>query len=80
MKDADLQKYILEKLDKIDDAVTGIAVDVARNTSDVAYHIKRTDLLEAQVNELQQELHGVSKSVGWLVFPITIIKKLLRIE
>lgn len=80
MKDQELHKYILEKLDKIDEAVMQVAVDVARNTSDVAYHIKRTDLLESQVNELQQELHGVSKSMSWLVFPITLIKKLLRIE
>lgn len=63
-----------EKLDKVLEEVGSINVTLARNTSDLEYHIKRTDLaekhiqsLEAQVIPLKKKeamIEGVFKLIG----------------
>ena len=39
-----------KKLDKIQEDIHDIKLDVQKNTQDLAYHIKRTDLLEKKMN------------------------------
>lgn len=65
--------YLHEKLDRIDNKIDDMRVDVARNTVSLEEHIKRTNILEA-------ELKSVKKDTGWLVFPVVVIKKLLGMK
>ena len=39
-----------KKLDKIQDDIHEIKLDVQKNTQDLVYHIRRTDLLEKKMN------------------------------
>lgn len=41
-----------EKLDKIFDILVEMRVDVAKNTVDLAHHIKRSDMLEAKMQKI----------------------------
>lgn len=52
-----------EKLDKMGDTMTVIQLSQARMESDVAYHIQRTNLLEASVVKIQEEQKPVVKDV-----------------
>lgn len=63
--------HILSKVDRIEDHVSAVRVDQAEIKSDLRYHIKRTDLLEAMVKELQ-------KGVTVLLVPVNLVKGLLR--
>lgn len=63
--------HLLEKVDKIHEDVVAVRVDQAEIKVDLRYHIKRTDLLETLVKELQ-------KAVNILLIPATIIKAVLR--
>jgi hypothetical protein len=58
----EMLQAIVNKLDKIQDDVTEIKVeqatqgrDIARNSSDIAEHIRRTNLLEASLDKHAQE-------------------------
>lgn len=63
--------HILEKVDKLEEHVGHIRESQVRMEGDVKYHIKRTDLLEEKVDLL-------SKVVGWLAAPISLIRAVLR--
>lgn len=55
---------IPNKLDEIIDKLNGVNISIARIEVDVAHHIKRTDLLEQQVEPMKKhadELAGVVK-------------------
>ncbi len=56
---------IEEKLDKIDERIDKIDKALAVNNTLLEYHIKRTDLLEAEVKPLKGH---VLKAQGILVF------------
>lgn len=60
-------KLILDKLDKIDDRLASIDRTLIKNTKDLKYHIKRTDLLEAQVKPAVKTDQFVRASVKFIV-------------
>lgn len=56
-------------LTDIREALTEIKVTLAENTTQLTYHIARTDLLEAQVKSLDKDvtkLHGFFSIGGWV--------------
>jgi tetrahydromethanopterin S-methyltransferase subunit G len=58
---------IEEKLDKVLEEVSSINVTMARNTADLEYHIKRTDLLEDQfkpIHTAYNRAEGIFKAIG----------------
>lgn len=52
-----------EKLDKIVEDVNEIKVILARNTSSLELHIKRTDLAEQNLEQLRQEVSDDLKPI-----------------
>ena len=69
----------IEVLDGIKDRVTAIEVHIAEIKTDVRHHIKRTDLLEAQVQALRDRRSltsmAVIKDIGILIgIGVTLLK------
>lgn len=61
---------IEDKVDKIDTTLAGIGVDVA-------YHIKRTDMLEAELKPLKTQLDmaaGAIKVLGLVATILTVLE------
>ncbi len=54
---------IIEKLDYQSKEISDIKVDVAKNTVSLEDHIKRTELLEENMQGIRQELKPVQKHV-----------------
>lgn len=52
----ELVKTIDQKQDLQNDKLDCLTLDVARNTADIKYHIKRTNLLEELVKENAKEI------------------------
>ena len=46
---------IEQKIDQLVDAVSEVKVTMAENTRDIAHHIKRTDALEARVEQVDRD-------------------------
>lgn len=80
MNTHDLAEMLAERLDKIESKLdrvqqhTGqIDVTLAAQAKDIAYHIKRTDALEARVEQVAEQLRPVKehvarlKGVWWVV-------------
>jgi hypothetical protein len=63
-----------QKLDKIQEDLTAIKTTLAVNTASLQHHIKRTDLLEQQVNSLPQKVLVFLSIAGGAV---ALIKNLL---
>lgn len=60
---------IEEKLDKVADRLTSIDVTLGRQEEQLAYHIKRTDMLEEQLAPVKTHVamvNGALKLVGIL--------------
>lgn len=69
---AQLEKHD-KKLDNIQKDVSEINVIMATNTASLEYHIKRTDLLQTQVNNIPQKALIIISIIGGIV---TIASKL----
>lgn len=69
---AQLEKHD-EKLDNIQKDVSKINVIMATNTASLEYHVKRTDLLQIQVNSIPQKALIIISIIGGIV---TIASKL----
>lgn len=68
---------VADKLDAILEKITQITVSIAKIEVDVAHHIKRTDLLEKQVEPMKKhadELSGVVKFFKILALVIGVIE------
>lgn len=66
-----------DKLDSIKDHISSIDITLARQADSLAYHIKRTDLLEAKLEPMtkkQDMMHGVIKFVGFLAILAGILE------
>lgn len=63
--------HLLEKVDRVEEHVGAIREDMAEAKADWRYHIKRTDLLEDLVKDLQ-------KGVNILLIPILAARSVLR--
>ncbi len=64
--------HLLEKVDKVQADISEIKESQARMEVDVAYHIKRTDLLEDMVKELK-------KVVDLMAAPFYFVRAVLRL-
>lgn len=65
------------KIDKIMDRISSIDATLAKQEVTLAYHIKRTDLLEKQVEPVQKhtnELKGIVTMLKILALLATIIE------
>ena len=62
-----------DKLDKVKEDTTDIKVSQVKNTSDIEYHIKRTDILETKVDHLMT----IDNRVKWTASAIVGIASAL---
>lgn len=79
----ELFKKIDEKVDKIsvEQAKVEVSLDNMKENmgaikADIAYHIKRTDLLEAEVTKIRGFFFYFSVAIGFLGAAVTIIANL----
>lgn len=62
--------YILEQLKDISNTLSDMKVTLAENTKELTYHIRRTDILETQVEHFKSDinkLRGFFTIAGWIV-------------
>lgn len=74
----DLEK-LEQKMDKVVESIHRVEKDIARNTMDMAHHIKRTDLIEGKLQRIIYlllvgagiglALYGPQflKLIGWII-------------
>lgn len=72
------------KIDKLDESLNKINITMIRNTDSLEYHIKRTDILQAEVKKIDEGIkplekhlhyvHGIAKGLGLLALLAGIIK------
>lgn len=77
-----MDRRVEDKLDKVADDISKINATLASQASDIRYHIKRTDLLEAKVLPIEKHMfmiNGALKFVGAVAVFIGIIEGLLKI-
>ena len=70
------------KLDKIVDKVTNIEVIMERNTNHLAEYMRRTELLEAQIEPIKAHVistQGVIKFIGLLALVATIFTAIFKV-
>lgn len=67
----DLNQYLLQRLDKIQEDIGHIRDSQGRTEGDLKYHIRRTDLLE----DMQKEMR---KRVDVMWAPLDLISRVLR--
>jgi len=96
MTSHELQIWLEDRLNRLQDTqvdiredLTKIQVTIAEQAKDVAHHIKRTDELEARVEQVAadikpvrehvQQLKGVVKAVGLLAVSLGIVVSWLKI-
>lgn len=61
---------IYQQLDRIEDTLERVRPELVAIKSDLTYHIKRTDLLEAEMKHLDRDvtkLRGFFSIGGWLL-------------
>jgi hypothetical protein len=70
MDNNDFITWLGDRLDKIEgkldegrDRLSSVDVTLAKQASDLEYHIKRTDLLEAQVSRVADEVTPIKEHV-----------------
>ena len=51
---SEIETLIINKLDKVEEHLDDIKVTLVRNTADLEYHIKRTDMLQDTVSNLNK--------------------------
>lgn len=70
MKLNEIIARIESKLDKVQEDMTEVKVTLVQNTSDIAYHIKRSDMTDEQVKLLQDRVVKVETSdnrINWTI-------------
>ena len=72
---SDRLERIENKLDKVVDGIGVINVTLARNTSSLEEHVKRTNMLEEKINPVWLSF----KSVGFFIGALTIISTIVGI-
>lgn len=63
------QELVLEKLDRIDSRLDNVEVVLAGQAKDIQHHIRRTDLLEAELKPISKnwtQLLGIVKFIASL--------------
>ena len=63
-------KYIRHKMDDISDRVGSVERTLVKNTAILDYHIKRTDLLETNVNTVTEhvlKVHTLITASKWII-------------
>lgn len=63
---------IFEKLDKIDERLNSIDKTLERNTISLEYHIKRTDILQNEVEKMNEDLTPVEDHVKKVHFILKV--------
>jgi len=69
-----------DKIDRIGGEVSEVNIHIAEIKKDLRYHIKRTDLLEAEVNPIKKHVimvSGVMKFFGLVSFLLALIEGIL---
>jgi archaellum component FlaC len=69
-----------DKIDRIGGEVSEVNIHIAEIKKDLRYHIKRTDLLEAEVKPIKKHVimvSGVVKFFGLVSFLIALIEGIL---
>lgn len=84
----DITKLILENVKELNHKADKTAVDIVEIKSDVNYHIKRTDLLQEQVEIFKNDSHTRLNKLenfsskfhylGWILSGIMAIVKLAK--
>ena len=70
------------KIDKILEHIHSMDITLARNTDSLELHVKRTNILESQVKEVQRHTHlveGGFKLLGLLSLILGIIGGLIHV-
>lgn len=70
------------KLDRVDQRLDKVEIQQAVMTTDLKYHIKRTNLLEAELKPIQtkyQQVMGVVKFVGSVIGLVMAIETCLHL-
>lgn len=70
------------KLDRVDQRLDKIEIQQAVMTTDLKYHIKRTNILEAELKPIQtryQEVMGVIKFVGAVIAVVGAVETCLHL-
>lgn len=73
---------IEDKIDRLAEHITSIDKTLIRQEDQLAYHIKRTDLLESQIKPLENaklKLDGAMKFVASIVGVISVIAAIAEI-
>jgi len=69
-----------DKIDRIGGEVSEVNIHIAEIKKDLRYHIKRTDLLEAEVKPIKKHVimvSGVMKFFGLVSFLLALIEGIL---
>jgi len=77
-----LAQSIDHSLDKISDELSQIRVILARQEESLAYHIRRTDLLEKTMEPVRahvQQMRGAGKLIALLALIATIAAVLIEV-
>jgi uncharacterized coiled-coil protein SlyX len=67
------------KLDKLDGTLDTIKTTLIRNTDSLEYHIKRTNLLEESLKEVDEDLKPIKVHVAQVSIGIKVILTLITI-
>jgi regulator of replication initiation timing len=73
---------VYQQLDRIEKTLERVVPELSAIKADLAYHIKRTDLLEIQVDQLDKNytrFQGFVSIGGWLVATILTVATILRL-
>jgi hypothetical protein len=71
-----------KKLDKIQEDISDIKVIMARNTESLEIHIKRSDLLEAKMQPVEQHvamIQGAMKLISVMAATAAIVEAIHRV-
>jgi len=72
-----------EKLEKIDERIDSIDKHLAVYNSQLRFHIKRTDMLERDIEPLKIHLnktHGILTFIGVIATVITVVVAIINIK
>jgi hypothetical protein len=76
------ENKIDQKLEKIEDSIQEIKITLVRNTDSLEYHIRRTDLLEKNLEPVQthvKHVEGVIKFIGIIALIAGIGASIMKI-
>jgi len=73
MKLNEIMERFESKLDKVQEDMTEVKITMAQNTSDIAHHIKRSDMTDEQVKLLQDRVVRVETSDNRINWTIRVI-------